>query len=58
VRTDTVAIESSYNWYWVADALRPHGCNVVLAKLARMKLYTELVGRLKTRVSYRAQALP
>ena len=33
-RIATVAIESTYNWYWLADGLRDHGYNVVLANPA------------------------
>src|SRR5450756_2903644 len=39
-RIATVAIESTYNWYWLADGLRDHGYHVVLANPARMKPYS------------------
>jgi len=41
-RIATVAIESTYNWYWLADGLRDHGYHVVLANPARMKPYDGL----------------
>ena len=41
-RIDTVAIESTYNWYWLADGLQDHGYHVVLANPARMKPYDGL----------------
>jgi transposase len=37
-----VAIESTYNWYWLAGGLRDHGYHVVLANPARMKPYDGL----------------
>ncbi len=37
-----VAIESTYNWYWLADGLQDHGYQVVLANPARMKPYDGL----------------
>ncbi len=37
-RTATVAIESTYYWYWLADGLRDRGYHVVQANPARMKL--------------------
>ena len=39
---DTVAIESTYNWYWLADGLQDHGYHVVLANPARMQPYNGL----------------
>ncbi len=41
-RITTVAIESTYNWYWLADGLQDHGYTVVLANPARMKPYDGL----------------
>ena len=41
-RIATVAIESTYNWYWLADGLQDHGYSVVLANPARMKPYDGL----------------
>jgi transposase len=41
-RMATVAIESTYNWYWLADGLQDHGYPVVLANPARMKPYDGL----------------
>jgi len=41
-RIATVAIESTYNWYWLADGLQDHGYPVVLANPARMKPYDGL----------------
>jgi len=41
-RIASVAIESTYNWYWLADGLQDHGYPVVLANPARMKPYDGL----------------
>ena len=41
-RIATVAIESTYNWYWLVDGLQDHGYHVVLANPARMKPYDGL----------------
>ena len=41
-RIAAVAIESTYNWYWLADGLQDHGYPVVLANPARMKPYDGL----------------
>lgn len=38
----TVAVESTYNWYWLVDGLQDHGYHVVLANPARMKPYDGL----------------
>jgi len=35
----TVAIESTYNWYWLADCLEDAGYSVVLANPSRMDQY-------------------
>ena len=37
-----VAVESTYNWYWLVDGLEDHGYPVVLANPARMKPYDGL----------------
>ena len=39
-RIATVAIESTFNWYWLVDGLQDHGYQVVLANPARMKPYS------------------
>ena len=36
---ETIAVESTYNWYWLVDALQDAGYNVVLANPAGMKQY-------------------
>lgn len=41
-RIATVAVESTYNWYWLVDGLQDHGYRVVLANPARMKPYDGL----------------
>lgn len=41
-RIATVAVESTYNWYWLVDGLQDHGYHVVLANPARMKPYDGL----------------
>jgi transposase len=41
-RIATIAIESTYNWYWLADGLQDAGYHVVLANPARMKPYNGL----------------
>ena len=38
-RIDTIAIESTYNWYWLVDGLADHGYHVVLANPAAMQPY-------------------
>ena len=38
-RIAQVAVESTYNWYWLVDGLEDHGYPVVLANPARMKQY-------------------
>jgi len=30
-RIATIAVESTYNWYWLVDGLQDHGYHVVLA---------------------------
>ncbi len=37
-----MAVESTYNWYWLVDGLGDHGYHVVLANPARMKPYDGL----------------
>ena len=39
-RIATVAIESTYNWYWLVDGLQDHGYHVALANPARMQPYS------------------
>jgi transposase len=41
-RLDTVAVESTYNWYWLVDGLQDRGYNVVLANPAAMEQYDGL----------------
>ena len=41
-RLDTLAIESTYNWYWLADGLQDAGYHVVLANPAGVVTYTGL----------------
>jgi transposase len=38
-RIATVAIESTFNWYWLVDGLQDHGYHVVLANPAAMQPY-------------------
>jgi len=38
-RIDTVAVESTYNWYWLVDGLQDHGYQVVLANPNRINQY-------------------
>jgi transposase len=38
-RIATVAIESTFNWYWLVDGLQDHGYYVVLANPAAMQPY-------------------
>jgi transposase len=38
-RIATVAVESTFNWYWLVDGLQDHGYHVVLANPARMQPY-------------------
>ena len=37
---DTIAVESTYNWYWLVDGLQDAGYHVVLANPAAMKQYS------------------
>ena len=38
-RIATIAVESTYNWYWLVDGLQDHDYHVVLANPARMQPY-------------------
>jgi transposase len=38
-RLDTLAVESTYNWYWLVDGLQDAGYNVVLANPAQIDQY-------------------
>src|SRR5215471_19231327 len=39
-RLERVAVESTYNWYWLVDGLRAQGYPVVLANPAGMEQYS------------------
>ena len=39
-RIATIAIESTFNWYWLVDGLQDHGYHVVLANPAAMQPYS------------------
>ena len=39
-RIATIAVESTYNWYWLVDGLQDHGSPVVLANPAAMQPYS------------------
>ena len=39
-RIITIAVESTFNWYWLVDGLQDHGYRVVLANPARMQPYS------------------
>jgi transposase len=39
-RIATIAVESTFNWYWLVDGLQDHGYQVVLANPARMQPYS------------------
>jgi len=41
-RLERMAVESTYNWYWLVDGLQDHGYPVVLANPAAMKQYDGL----------------
>lgn len=41
-RLDTIAVESTFNWYWLVDGLRERGFNVVLANPAKIETYSGL----------------
>ena len=38
-RLEKIAVESTYNWYWLVDGLQDHGYCVVLANPAAMQQY-------------------
>ena len=39
-RLKSIAVESTYNWYWLVDGLREHAYPVVLANPAKMEQYS------------------
>jgi transposase len=39
-RLETVAVESTYNWYWLVDGLRAQGYPAVLANPAKIEQYS------------------
>ena len=39
-RIVTIAVESTFNWYWLVDGLQDHGYHVVLANPAGMQPYS------------------
>jgi transposase len=41
-RIEQIAVESTYNWYWLVDGLQDHHYPVVLANPARMEQYNGL----------------
>ena len=41
-RLEKIAVESTYNWYWLVDGLQDHGYPVVLANPAAMEQYNGL----------------
>src|SRR5208337_4056409 len=41
-RLEKIAVESTYNWYWLVDGLQDHGCPVALANPAAMEQYDGL----------------
>ncbi len=41
-RLDTIAVESTYNWYWLVDGLRADGYQVQLANAAGITQYSGL----------------
>jgi transposase len=41
-RIDTIAVESTFNWYWLVDGLRANGYKTVLANPAAMVQYDGL----------------
>jgi transposase len=41
-RLEKIAVESTYNWYWLVDGLQDHGYPVVLANPAAMQQYNGL----------------
>ena len=41
-RLETVAVESTYNWYWLVDGLQDNGYDTVLANPAGLEQYSSL----------------
>ena len=41
-RLESVAVESTFNWYWLVDGLQDHGYKVALANPAAMQQYNGL----------------
>src|SRR4051812_25121107 len=41
-RLETIAVESTYNWYWLVDGLQDEGFETVLANPAGMEQYNGL----------------
>lgn len=41
-RLDTIAVESTFNWYWLVDGLQAAKFNVVLANPAKIQTYSGL----------------
>jgi transposase len=41
-RLETIAVESTYNWYWLVDGLQDAGFKTVLANPAGMQQYNGL----------------
>jgi transposase len=41
-RMETIAVESTYNWYWLVDGLQDQGYQTVLANPAAMQQYSGL----------------
>lgn len=41
-RIDTIAVESTFNWYWLVDGLQEHGYKVALANPAKIDQYDGL----------------
>jgi transposase len=41
-RLDTIAVESTYNWYWLVDGLQDAGYSTVLANPAKINQYNGL----------------
>jgi len=39
-RLHTLAVESTFNWYWLVDGLKAKGFNVVLANPAKIEIYS------------------
>jgi transposase len=41
-RLESIAVESTFNWYWLVDGLRAHGYPIDLANPAQIKQYSGL----------------